>query len=488
MIHDLDRASGVLEWDQLTKMPPAGAEARAHQLETVSRIHHELFTAAETGRLLDEAEAETASLERDSVEASTVRVARRDWERARRVPTELAGEIAGAASSGYAAWLDAREAVDFQRFLPALRQNVELKKRYIDCFDVAASPYDVLLEDYEPGLTSAEITPVFDQLKPVLKELVGRVSARQDKVDDSLLRQDYPAADQQRLMEQLIEVLGATDDRWRLDETVHPFAAGISINDIRLTTRYHEDHLAHALFGTIHEFGHGLYEAQIDLELERTPLGTGCSMTLHESQSRLWENLIGRGEPFSRYVMPMLSEAFSQQLGSATPDDFYRAVNKMRPSFIRVEADELTYGLHIILRYEIELELVEGRVSVDELPEIWNAKMKEYLGLDVPDDVTGVMQDVHWSGGSFGYFPTYLLGTVLSLQIWDRMTSAIPDHPHQIETGAFAPTRDWLRDHMHRYGSTYTPKETIELAVGGPLDAGPYIAYLNEKVTALYGT
>lgn len=487
MVHDLERSSGVLSWDQLTKMPPGGAEARAHQLETLSRIHHDLFTSAETGRLLDEASAETADLDPESVEASVVRVARRDWERAKRVPTELAGEIAGAASAGYAAWIDARQAVDFQQFLPALEKNIELKMRYIDCFDPAASPYDVLLEDYEPGLTSAEITPVFEQLKPVLKDLVARVSARQDKVDDRLVRQEFPTAAQEHVMERLIEALGATAERWRLDTTVHPFAAGISINDIRLTTRYHEDNLASALFGTIHEFGHGLYEAQIDQGLERTPLGTGCSMTLHESQSRLWENLIGRGQPFSRYVMPLLSEAFPEQLGNATPDDFYRAVNRMQPSFIRVEADELTYGLHIILRYEIELDLIEGRINARDLPEVWNTKMQDYLGLTVPDDVTGVMQDVHWSEGFFGYFPTYLLGTVLSLQIWDRMTKAIPDHPQQIESGAFAPTRDWLRDHVHRYGRTFTPKETIERAVGGPLDPEPYIAYLNEKVTALYG-
>jgi carboxypeptidase Taq len=487
MVYDLERVGELVAWDHLTQMPPAGSEARAHHSETLSRIHHELFADDETGRLIDTAASEIGDAGDESIEAGVVRVARRDWERARRVPTDLAGEIAHAAASGYTAWIEAREQSDFSHFLPALERNLELKQRYIACFEPTASPYDVLLEDYEPGMTSAEVTAVFDQLKPSLTPLVERVSGRQSRISDELLHRGYPAERQRAFMESLMRSLGATEDRWRLDKTVHPFACGISINDIRLTTRYLDENLASAFFGTIHEFGHGLYEAQVDVALERTPLGTGCSMTLHESQSRLWENLIGRGEPFSRYIAPILREQFPDQLGELDAAEFYQSVNKMSPSFIRVEADELTYGLHIILRYELELDLTEGRLAAKDLPEAWSAKMQQYFGLEVPDDVKGVMQDVHWSEGLFGYFPTYLLGTVLSVQIWDRMQADIADLDGQIESGSLDSTRDWLREHVHRYGRMFTPKETIEKAVGGPLDSAPYVNYLTEKVTALYG-
>lgn len=487
-ISALQRAAGLLVWDQQTMMPKRGAAARGEHLAALSRLAHERFIDPEVGRLLDQLQSLEASLPYDSDEASLIRVTRRDWEKARRVPLDLAADLARAAAEGYAIWIDARAASDFSRFLPALERNIELKRRYIDAVNLEGKPpYDVLLDDYEQDLTAAEVTAVFIPLRDGLMPLVATVRDRADRVSDAILKGNFPADRQRELLLKVITPMGFDPESWRLDPTHHPFAQSIAITDIRLTTRYDEHNLSMALFSTIHEFGHGLYEAGIDPALEHTPLASGCSMALHESQSRLWENVIGRGRPFLRFALPHIRAAFPDHFATADEEILWRAVNKMQPSLIRVEADELTYPLHIILRFEIERDVFDGQLRAAELPDVWNVKMKHYLGIDVPNDALGVMQDVHWSEGLFGYFPTYALGTVLSLQIWERAQRDLGDPASAFATGQFAELRDWLRQRLHRHGRKFPPKEMISRLVGGPIDPNPFLRYVTSKVKELYG-
>ncbi|MEZ4499518.1 MAG: carboxypeptidase M32 [Thermomicrobiales bacterium] len=486
--YDLTKTASLLNWDQLTIMPIRGGSARAHQIKTIEVLAHQMLIDAETGRLLEAADSEIAADGALEVDAALVRVTRRDFDRARRVPGVLVGEIAKAAADGYAIWTEARANNDFASFLPALERNIELQLRFVDCFEVAESPYDVLAETYEHGLTSAEITTIFEELKPFLRPLVDRVVARGEHVKDDRYRGSFPIERQEELGLWVLGRIGFEPLSWRLDPTVHPFQSSMSIQDIRLTTRYNETDPFDALLSTVHEFGHGIYENQIDPDLERTPLAGGCSMTLHESQSRFWENMIGRSREFAELIHPAMERIFPEQMAHSTPHELHKATNVMRPSLIRVEADELTYGFHIIVRYELEREIVENGMNARDLPEAWNSKMKEYLGIDVPNDRLGVLQDVHWSAGSIGYFPTYFLGSILAAQIWKRMVADLPDARDLIRNGDFAPIRAWQRQHIHGYGRMYTPKETIVRAVGGPLDPEPYIAYMTTKVNSLYGT
>ncbi|HET9659638.1 MAG TPA: carboxypeptidase M32 [Thermomicrobiales bacterium] len=486
-IHDIDSALSLLHWDMQCGMPVAASDQRASQIETISVLLHQRNTSEKLGALIqDSADIETAS-PHDSYEASFIRRARRNYELDSRVPTELKGRIAQAQAEGFAIWREARADSDFKAFLPSLEKQIELAKELIACYDPTESPYDVLLDKFEEGSTVDEVDRVFDVLKPKLIELTQTVGANLDKVDDRLLQGTFPREAQIKLSEDITAELGATETAWRVVETVHPFQQSFGTNDIRLATRYDEDFFSTSFYGTIHEFGHGLYEAQIDPRLNRTPLCSGVSMTLHESQSRLMENLVGRGRPFISYAWPQIRAAFPERFDAYGPEEFYRAVNKMQPSLIRVEADELTYGLHIILRYELERDLFEGRLQAADLPEVWNARMKEYLGVDVPDDASGVLQDVHWSEGLFGYFPDYLLGTVLSVQIWEAMRKDLPDLDEQIGNGDLAPLRAWLGAKIHFSGCKFTPQETIERAVGGPLDPAPYLRYLETKIADLYG-
>jgi carboxypeptidase Taq len=479
---DLRRVSSLLEWDQQTLMPPRAAELRADELATLDRLAHERFTSAEIGRLLENLAQYEESLDPDSDEASLIRVTRRDWEKARKVPSELRGQMTHSAAVALPAWVNARKNSDFKSFLPHLERNVELKHRYIACFDGAGSAYDILLDDYEEGMRTDEVDVVFDELKRELRPLIAEAVA--NPPDDSFLTGAFAVDEQRELNRFLLQRLGWTADAWRFDEIVHPAAYGLKTTDVRITTRYAQENLD-SFYSTMHEFGHGLYERQIDSALERTPLCTGASFGLHESQSRMWENLVGRSLPFLRWFFPHLQRTFMRQLGAVEVEDFYRAVNKIQPSLIRVEADQVTYNMHIILRFELEQEIFDGTVALTELPEAWTQRMHEYLGIEVPDDREGVLQDVHWSGGGFGYFSTYSLGNVFSLQIWERVRASIPDLDQQLEQGEFEELRDWLRENLHRYGRKFTPQETLERAAGSRLDARPYLRYLKEKVGEL---
>jgi carboxypeptidase Taq len=480
-IADLSRAAGVLGWDQRVTMPPLGTESRAESLATLGKIIHESFVSDEVGRLLEQLRPLEESEPYDSDAASLIRITRRDWEKARRVPTELRVEMTRAAARGHHAWVEARRNADFASFLPYLRENIELKRRYADCFEWEDSPYTPLLDDYEPGMTTSEVREVFDVLRPALTSLV----AEAPQVDASFLHRTFPIDDQKEFGEQLVRTLGFEEGAWRIDPTAHPFCTSFSNRDVRLTTRYFPDNLE-SIWSTLHEAGHGLYAHGIASSLMRTPLGGAPSLGLNESQSRTWENLVGRSRPFWMHWYGQLQEAFHDALHDVELDAFMRAINRAEPGLIRVDADETTYSLHIILRFELEQELVAGTVQLEDLPEIWNAKMKEFLGIDVPDDGQGVLQDVHWSSGGVGYFPTYALGNVISLQIWARVREALPDLDDQLAAGDVGELSDWLRDNLYSLGRKLSPRETLERVTGsGDLDPQPYLAYLRDKVGSL---
>jgi carboxypeptidase Taq len=385
--------------------------------------------------------------------------------------------MAQANGVGVAAWDDAKRSSNFALFRPYLERQLELKHQYVACFPEVEEPYDALLDEYEEGLTTAKVEEVFGRLKGELVELVDR--HRDDVVEE--LTGPFPVAAQQKAGRLVLEAFGWDPDSWRLDETPHPFASKPGAGDIRLTTHTDERDIT-SLFSTMHEFGHGVYEFDIDRSFARTPLGGGTSSAIHESQSRTWENLVGRSRSFWRYFYPQLQETFASQLGSVDEEEFYRAVNKVQPSLIRIDADEVTYNLHIILRFELEQDLIDGRIAVADLPEAWNARMKEYLGVDVPDDAHGVLQDMHWAGGGFGYFPTYALGNVISVQIWERAKEDLGNLDERFEQGEFGELREWLCEHLYRLGRKFTPQETIERVTGSPIDAKPYVRYLREKL------
>jgi carboxypeptidase Taq len=480
-ISDLQRSGGVLVWDQRVAMPPRGTEARANQLATIGRLAHERFVDDEVGRLLDRLQPYGESLEYDSDDASLIRVTRRDWDKARRVPAELRAEMLREAARGHHVWIEARANDDFSLFEPVVEKHLELKKRYIDCFKWDDEPYTPLLDDFEPFMTTTEVAAVFDTVKPVLSELVQAAPT----IDTSFLDRGYPIDRQREFAERVVRTLGFEEGAWRLDPTAHPFCISFSTRDVRLTTRYHEDGLE-SVWSTMHESGHGLYAHGIAPSLERTPLAMSPSFGINESQSRTWENLVGRSRPFWTHWYEPLQETFPDQLGDVGLESFLTAINRAEPGLIRVEADETTYSLHIILRFDLERRLVDGSLAVADLPEAWNAGMKELLGVDVPSDALGVMQDVHWSAGSIGYFPTYALGNVISLQIWAAVLDAIPDLDDQVRAGELRTLSAWLRDNLYSLGRKLTPRETIERLTGAPtIDPEPYLTYLREKVGAL---
>jgi carboxypeptidase Taq len=473
-VADLKHAEAVLDWDARVSMPTAGAEARADASATLARLSHERFVSDDVGELLGELNG--FETDPDSDQAALVRVTRRLWERTRRVPAELAGEMARANGVAVAAWDQAKAASDFASFAPHLEGQLELKRRYIECFREVETAYDVLLEDYEEGMTTTEVASVFDRLKDELIAIVER--RRLDAADPP--RGPFPVTSQREAGRRVLAAFGADDSTWRIDETPHPFASKPGVGDIRLTTHTDENDLT-SLFSTMHEFGHGVYEYDVDPSFARTPLGGGTSSAVHESQSRTWENLVGRSPGFWRWFYPQLQALIPERLGSVDEASFVRSINTVRPGVIRGDADEVTYGLHIILRFELEQELLAGSVSVDDLPGVWRARMLEYLGVDVPDDARGVLQDMHWAVGLFGYFPTYQLGNVISVQIWERAVADLGDVEGRFERGDFSSLREWLREHVYRHGSKYPPRELLRRVAGSDLDPEPYLRYLHAK-------
>ena len=484
-LKDLGRIAALLAWDQLVMMPPLGAAARADQLSTLGLIMHERATSPKLGKLIEGAEPLAAELDPDSDDARLVKVARYEFEKEVRVPRDLREALTRSASESYPVWVEARRSSDFASFQPYLEETLELKRRYIECMAPETEPYDALLDEFEQGMTAAEIRPIFARLKEVLIPLVRAVGGS-GAVDAAPLRRQFPIAGLQRIEQQVLARFGFDPDAFRLDTTVHPFETAIAISDIRLSTRYEVEGLE-SLFSSMHEFGHGLYEHQIAPELDSTMLARGASLGWHESQSLLWENLIGRSRPFWQRFAPDLSEIFPDQFGSLGSAEVYALVNKVRPDFIRVEADEATYSLHVIVRFELEQEMLSGELALSDLPSAWNQRMHDYLGVEVPEDRLGVLQDVHWSQGSLGYFPTYSLGHLRASQLWQRIASELPELPEEIARGEFEALREWLRENVHRHGMKFTPAELQERVLGGPIDPEPFISRLREKLAGIYG-
>jgi carboxypeptidase Taq len=480
-IADIHRAQSVLGWDMEVWMPPGGQKSRAIQLATLETIAHARQTDDRIGELLDELEPYRESLPTDSLDACLLRAARHDFDKLRRVPGELAGEIAQVQAEAHQVWVNAREASDFAAFQPWLERVLELQRRWIECFPPYDDPYDVVLDDYEQGMRTADVREIFAVLAPEISALVAEHATDEE---DAFMSGPFPIAAQDELSRVLITAFGADWDDFRLDLAVHPFEVTFGVGDVRLTTRYAENDLT-SLWTAMHECGHGLYEWGVSPDLARTPNAGGCSAALHESQSRLWENVVGRSLPFWQWFYPQLQGTFPDVLGAVSLADFHRSANSARRGYIRVDADEFSYGLHVILRFEIEQELLAGRLAVGDLPDAWNTRFEELFGLEVPEDRLGVLQDSHWSTGLFGYFPTYLLGSVLSVQIWEKALAAVPDLEEQFERGEFGQLHEWLRTNLYSFGSRFTPAETIERVVGGPIDPQPYLRYLRDKLGTL---
>jgi len=485
-ITDLNRASALLAWDQETYMPSGAAEARGDQLATLGRISHIKFTAPEVGTLLENLKKETASLDPDSDDARLVKITAHDYEKATRVPPEFVAEIAKVTTLAHEAWVKARQESEFSLFQSHLEKIVELTHRYVSFFPPADHPYDILLDDYEPGMKTADVKVIFDALRPQQVELIQAISER-SQVDDSFLYQNFPEQKQWDFGVEAITRFGYDWDHGRQDKAVHPFTIGIAPTDVRITTRVNENNFNEMLFGTLHETGHALYELGLPLSYDRTPLGVAASLAFHESQSRLWENLVGRSLPFWEGAYPRLQEIFPDQFGEVSLETFYKGINKVAPSLIRVEADEATYNLHVMLRLEIEIGMIEGNIPVKELPDVWNAKMEDYLGLTPPNDALGVLQDIHWSGGSIGYFATYALGNLIASQLWERAQNDLGDLDHQIRCGHFDELLKWLRQNVHQYGHKYEPQELIQKITGSKIDPAPYLRYLRTKFGEIYG-
>jgi carboxypeptidase Taq len=485
-ITDLESAAAVLSWDQQTYMPPGGAEARAEQLATLARLSHELFTAGGTYALIEQAAGEIGGVDGDTDDAALLRVAYRDFDRAVKLPADLVAELARTRTLAQEAWTKARAANDYPAFAPWLEKLIELTRRTAECWGYQDRLYDALLDGYEPGTTTAQVAAMYAELKPGLVSLVQAIMERGTPIDDTVLHRHYPVERQRELSESLVRTLGYDFERGRQDDTTHPFCTTFSTNDVRITTRFDPQFLSQGLLASVHEAGHAMYEQGCPTHLDRTPLRGGASMGVHESQSRLWENLVGRSRPFWQHFFPLLRETFPDALGDSNPDAFVRALCKVMPSFIRVESDEVTYNLHVLLRFELENDLLEDRLSVANAPEAWNAKMREYLGLTPPDDAHGILQDVHWSIGIMGYFPTYSIGNLLAAQLWETATREIPAIPEQIARGEFAPLLGWLREKIHRHGRKYLPNDLIERATGQPLMSAPFLRYLTAKYTELY--
>lgn len=481
-IKALSEAAALLGWDQQTYMPAGGAGSRAAQMAALSGVIHEKMTGAETARRLQAAEAAALGADPDSDEAALVRAVRRDFDQATKLPGELVAETARVTALAHAHWADARASADWGRFAPDLERILDLTRQTADHLGHGGERYDALLDQYEPGTTTAEVRALFQAIKPDTVALVKRIAARgPDATDASVLSRFYPEDAQLRFGETTIKALGYDFGCGRQDRALHPFCTSFGSGDVRITTRVDPNFLPMALFGSIHETGHALYEQGLS---RRYPgvLGAAASLGVHESQSRLWENLVGRSRPFWSHFYPALQAAFPASLGETSEEDFCRAINKVEPSLIRVEADEVTYNLHILLRFELETMLLSGALSVADAPAAWNAKMQEYFGLTPPDDAAGILQDVHWSAGLIGYFPTYTLGNILSVQLFHKADADGGGRlSSQIAAGDFAPLLTWLRENIHQWGRKYLPKELAVRATGSPLDPAPYLAYLQTK-------
>ncbi|MBP7686357.1 MAG: carboxypeptidase M32 [Thermoflexales bacterium] len=485
-VDDLNKAAAVLNWDQTTYMPSGGAAARGRQIATLSRLAHEKFTDAALGKLLDALRPYEESLPYDSDEASLLRVTRREYEKQIKVPSEFVARSNTHGAESYQAWTEARPANDFARVQPYLEKTLDLSRELADFFPGYEHIADPLIDFSDYGMKVSSIRALFAELRSQLVPIVKAITA-QPVADDACLKQTYPEAQQLAFGRSVIEKLGYDFKRGRQDKTHHPFCTTFSLGDVRITTRVQEHDLTDALFSTIHESGHAMYQQGINRAFEGTPLGGGTSSGVHESQSRCWENLVGRSRGFWQFFYPQLQALFPDQLNAVSIETFYRAINKVVPSLIRTDADEVTYNLHVMIRFDLETALLEGTLAVRDLPEAWHARYQSDLGVRAPDNRDGVLQDVHWYAGQIGgVFQGYTLGNIMSTQFYEAALRAQPGIPQEIAQGQFETLHSWLTENIYQHGSKFTANEIVQRATGQPLTIAPYIRYLRTKYGELY--
>ncbi len=486
VISGLRYAGALMGWDQETYMPEGSTAGRARAMSTISRLAHEHATSPEYGRLLEDASHEVADMPPDSDESRLIWQARREYDRAIKLPSDLVAEMREAEVTATQVWQACRPENDWQRFTPYLERILEQQRKMADLLGWEEHPYDALLDIYEPEMRTSEVRRVFNDLRERTAPLVSAIADRADEVDDSFLHQHYDEDAQWALSLDLMERFGYDYTRGRMDRSAHPFTTTFAQDDVRVTTRVDPEFFNTCFFAAAHECGHALYNQGLPERFANTPLQGGASSGMHESQSRLWENVVGRSLPFLSAYYPRIQEAFPDQLGGVDLEQFYRAVNRSAPSLIRVEADEVTYNLHIMLRFDLEVAMFEGELGVEQLPARWNEKMEQYLGVTPDTDADGVMQDIHWPSGLYGYFPTYTLGNVISLQLYEAALRNLSDLQKQLENGNTAPLLGWMREHVHAYGRKFPPQDLLERTTGQRLSAEPYLNYLNTKFGAIY--
>jgi len=492
-IQRINSAASLLSWDQETYMPAGGGEARAEQISTLQGIAHQKFVSPEVEQLLTTwVDSETGEIRDtpgegwDEPSRSLLREVWRDYRRAKKLPSDFVIKLSRECSLAQQVWVEAKENQAFSQFLPNLRTVLSLKREEAEYLGYEDSPYNALLDVYEPGSTIAALRPLFAQVKGRLVPLLKKIQQSSVQVDDTMLFHTFDQVRQLEFGRMVLIAMGYDFERGRLDLSAHPFTTSFHPTDVRVTTRVHEHDLQSCLFSCIHEGGHGLYDQGLDPRYFGTPLGDSVSLGIHESQSRMWENCVGRSRPFWRFFYPMLQQTFHHQLRDLDVEQFYAAINRVKPSLIRVEADELTYNLHIMLRFEIEQDLIEGRTRPEDLPGIWNQKMEEYLGIAPSNDAEGVLQDVHWSFGAFGYFPTYTLGNLYSVQFYEQAKLEIPHLEDEIAAGQLMVLRRWLGQKIHRWGRMFTPDHLAQRVTGKSLDPEPFLSYVEHKYGELY--
>ncbi len=483
----LNSVAGLLDWDERTYMPRQGSAHRGEQVALLARLGHEMLTDPVLGELLAEAERSESVRDPDAPPSANVREIRRAYDRAVKLPAELVAELARTRTRAQQVWQEARQANDFAAFRPWLEKLIDLKRQEAEAVGYAETPYDALLDEYEPGATTAEITRVFAALRDELVPLVAAVAASGRRPRRDVLERDYPTDRQQVFGQAAAAALGFDFDAGRLDVTTHPFCSGTGPGDCRITTRYNPRAFTEAFFGILHEAGHGIYEQGLDTAHFGTPRGTAASFGVHESQSRLWENQVGRGRPFWEHFFPRARQVFLGALRDVSLDDFVFAVNDVRPSFVRIEADEATYNLHILLRFELEQALIGGGLKPGDVPAAWNEKFGQMFGLTPPTDALGCLQDIHWSFGGFGYFPTYTLGNLYAAQFMGQARKDLGGLDEDFRRGEFGGLRAWLNEKIHRHGQQYRPGELCRRVTGRPLSPAPLLAYLRDKYSPLYG-
>lgn len=478
-INALHNAAAIMEWDQQVLMPHGGAPARAAHVGSLTRMAHEGMTSDAMAAAIAALEGSASS----DVESATARVMRRHYDQSTKIPAKLVEEKSRLSSEAHETWVEARKENDFSKFARVLNRMVEICREEADALGYEESPYDALVDQYEEGATAADCKALFDQIQPGLSELVAQIGEKPE-TDDSILTGEWNDADQKQFTEMLVKAIGFDMERGRQDTAPHPFCTNFSIGDVRLTTRFLKE-VDSAIFGSLHEAGHGMYEQGSPMEWDRTPLAGGVSLGVHESQSRLWENIVGRSRAFWTRFYPDFQRQFPT-FANVSLDDFHRAVNKVKPSLIRVEADEVTYCLHIIIRFELEKAMIEGDLKTADVPEAWNAKYEQYLGVRPESDANGCLQDVHWSAGLHGYFPTYAIGSVLSFQIWETLKADLGDVDAQMESGDFSKILGWLQEKIYSKGQMLTPKELVRSVTGEDLKPEPFLNGLRAKYGELY--